>query len=207
MEKVSLSNKVFSENPLLDEIVYNARQIATGVIVKDSDLADKCETKESLINGDILVAIGNNTIAFSNFYYDEDTLGKFYPEAQAKAYAKDNDLIPKRDRDALLKMAIEIFNETYEEKNNYYRMLHGQPAYDETGVWKGLWIDTKYIDPMRPTNISHVSPYYKEDLMKMLDQLQRSTGAVSMLCPYFDIQRYERVRPYIHDVEIKLEKA
>ena len=92
MEKVSLSNKVFSENPLLDEIVYNARQIATGVIVKDSDLADKCETKESLINGDILVAIGNNTIAFSNFYYDEDTLGKFYPEAQAKAYAKDNDL-------------------------------------------------------------------------------------------------------------------
>ena len=52
MEKVSLSNKVFSENPLLDEIVYNARQIATGVIVKDSDLADKCETKESLINGD-----------------------------------------------------------------------------------------------------------------------------------------------------------
>lgn len=164
MEKVSLSNKVFSENPLLDEIVYNARQIATGVIVKDSDLADKCETKESLINGDILVAIGNNTIAFSNFYYDEDTLGKFYPEAQAKAYAKDNDLIPKRDRDALLKMAIEIFNETYEEKNNYYRMLHGQPAYDETGVWKGLWIDTKYIDPMRPTNISHVSPYYKEDI-------------------------------------------
>ena len=52
-----------------------------------------------------------------------------------------------------------------------------------------------------------ISPYYKEDLMKMLDQLQRSTGAVSMLCPYFDIQRYERVRPYIHDVEIKLEKA
>lgn len=52
-----------------------------------------------------------------------------------------------------------------------------------------------------------ISPYYKEDLMKMLDQLQRTTGAVSMLCPYFDIQQYERVRPYIHDVEIKLEKA
>ena len=74
MEKVSLSNKVFTDNPLLDEIVYNARQIATGIVVKDYDLANKNETKESMLNGDTLVAIGNNTISFSNFYYDEEIL-------------------------------------------------------------------------------------------------------------------------------------
>ena len=36
MHKPTLSNKVFTENPLLDEIVYNARQLATGVILKDN---------------------------------------------------------------------------------------------------------------------------------------------------------------------------
>ena len=127
MEKVSLSNKVFTDNPLLDEIVYNARQIATGIVVKDYDLANKNETKESMLNGDTLVAIGNNTISFSNFYYDEEILEHLYSKETASAFARDNNLIPKADRQKLLNLAIQIFKDNYEEQNNYYRMLHGQP--------------------------------------------------------------------------------
>ena len=44
MTKPTLSNKVFTENPLLDEIVYNARQLATGVVLKDEDKANNAET-------------------------------------------------------------------------------------------------------------------------------------------------------------------
>ena len=40
MEKVTLASKVFTENPLLDEIIYNARQLATGTILKDIDRAN-----------------------------------------------------------------------------------------------------------------------------------------------------------------------
>lgn len=163
MEKVSLSNKVFTDNPLLDEIVYNARQIATGIVVKDYDLANKNETKESMLNGDTLVAIGNNTISFSNFYYDEEILEHLYSKETAAAFARDNNLIPKADRQKLLNLAIQIFKDNYEEQNNYYRMLHGQPNYDETGAWKGLWIDTKYINSVTPTSIDHVSAFYKEE--------------------------------------------
>ena len=130
MEKVSLSNKVFTDNPLLDEIVYNARQMATGIVIKDYDLANKNETKDSMLNGDTLVAIGNNTIAFSNFYYDEEILEHFYSKETSAAFAKDNSLIPKADRQKLLNFAIQLFQDNYEEQNNYYRMLHGQPNYD-----------------------------------------------------------------------------
>ena len=63
MERVGLNNKVFTENPLLDEIIYNTRQIIYGgIVIKDSDLADNCETLESVKNGDLLVNINNGNI-------------------------------------------------------------------------------------------------------------------------------------------------
>ena len=162
MEKASLSNKVFTDNPLLDEIVYNARQMATGLVLKDTDLANKSETRDSAVNGDMLVAIKNGNVTFDNFYYDEELLEHLYIPEAARKFALDNSLIPKQDRDKLCKLAIEVFTDNYEEQNNYYRMLHGQPKYDETRVWKGIWIDTKYIDSIRPTSIDHVSAFYDE---------------------------------------------
>lgn len=46
-------------------------------------------------------------------------------------------------------------------------MLHGQPNYDETGAWKGLWIDTKYINSVTPTSIDHVSAFIKKNMITM----------------------------------------
>lgn len=163
MQKVSLTNKVFTENPLLDEIVYNARQIATGVIVKDSDKADKEETLESLQNGDILIAINSGTIHFDNFYYDRDLLSKYYmSNVIINQYAMDNSLIPESDKPALLKIAIDTFLENFEEQNNYYRMLHGLPAYgkmyDDEHAWEGLWIDQTAINDIGITSIEYIAP-------------------------------------------------
>ena len=67
MDKPTLSNKVFTENPLLDEIVYNARQLAIGVVLKDEDKANNAETLDSMHMGDVLVAINRGNIKFSNF--------------------------------------------------------------------------------------------------------------------------------------------
>ena len=148
---------------MLDEIVYNARQIATGVIVKDSDKADKEETLESLQNGDILIAINSGTIHFDNFYYDRDLLSKYYmSNVTINQYAMDNSLIPESDTPALLKIAIDTFLENFEEQNNYYRMLHGLPAYgkmyDDEHVWEGLWIDQTAINDIGITSIAYIAP-------------------------------------------------
>lgn len=52
-----------------------------------------------------------------------------------------------------------------------------------------------------------VSSYCKENMMQVVDSMRNCGMAVHMICPYFDIQRYEQVRPYVHGVEIKLEKS
>ena len=167
MDKPTLSNKVFTENPLLDEIVYNARQLAIGVVLKDEDKANNAETLDSMHMGDVLVAINRGNIKFSNFKYDADFLRQYYPsEYYINIYASDNDLIPEADRPALLKMAVKEFTENYVEYNNYYRMLHGLPKYDETGIWEGLWIDTKYISDITPTSMEHISNMYREEYAK-----------------------------------------
>ena len=72
MEKPSLDNKVLTENPLLDEIIYNVRQLATETVLKDLDKAETAETDNSVRNGDLLVAIANGFVQFSYFHYDEE---------------------------------------------------------------------------------------------------------------------------------------
>ena len=166
MEKVTLASKVFTENPLLDEIIYNARQLATGTILKDIDRANNAETLESIRAGDVLVSIRKGHSNFNYFHYDETLLRQIsgLTEDQIIEYAADNDKIPKGDiRTQLYNMAEELFLNNYIEYNNYYRMLHGEPNYDETGVWEGLWIDNNYIDEEIPTSIDHISIAYKEE--------------------------------------------
>ena len=70
MDKPSLDNKVLTDNPLLDEIIYNVRQLATGTVLKDLDKANNAETVESLQRGDLLVAISRGMVQFNYFNYD-----------------------------------------------------------------------------------------------------------------------------------------
>lgn len=160
MQKVSLSNKVFTENPLLDEIVYNARQLATGVILKDEDKANSAETSESIHNGDVLIAIHKGSVHFNNFKYDISFLYDFYQDLPtAEKYAADNSEIPEADRPKILEKAVKQFTENYVEYNNYYRMLAGQPAIDKQDknepdkLWKGIWILKESINDTYPTSV------------------------------------------------------
>ena len=160
MDKPSLDNKVFTDNPLLDEIIYNIRQLAIGTVLKDKDKADNAETLESMQNGDILVAISKGMVRFEYFHYDEDFLRQVpgISDANIERYANDNNLIPKELRPTILSMATQQFLDNYVEINNYYRMLHGDPNYDETGVWEGLWIDVNSIE--EGVISSSISTYY-----------------------------------------------
>ena len=159
MEKANLSNKVFTENPLLDEIIYNIRQILSGgIVIKDWDKANDNETVDSIKNGDLLVTVKSGAAHFGSFYYDRELLSKYYISGNIDRYVENNNLIPKADRPAILSLAITEFLDNYVELNNYYRMLHGEPYYDETGAYEGLWIDIRTIDATKPTPSSRI--YY-----------------------------------------------
>lgn len=160
MQKPSLSNKVFTENPLLDEIVYNARQLATGVVVKDDAKANNNETLQSIQYGDVLIAIGRGEASFENFRYDEYILSQYYTSpTEVRKYAENNKLIPESDKEFLFEIARREFLENYEEYNNYYRMLHGLPDYDPKGMWEGLFIDIDQIDYSSPTPMEYIHAF------------------------------------------------
>lgn len=139
--------KLLTENPLLDEIVWNAKMLARGVVLKDTDEANKYESLESIQNGDMLIAINENNVKFNAFVYTEDLLSKVsnISNENIVLWASNNNLIPKEIQPFLLNLAKNEFTTNYVEKNDYYRMMHGDPYYDPTGEWQGIWIDVNTI--------------------------------------------------------------
>lgn len=126
-----VKDRVYTDNPLLDGIVYNVQLMVDGIILKDQQEADKYETKESLELSETFCIIKNGNQSFITFDYDDQILtelGKFSSDEVLK-YSNDNSLIPLEYRDELVSLASKKFLENYIEQNNYYRRLGGLPDY------------------------------------------------------------------------------
>lgn len=127
----SIGSKLYTDNPMLDELVYCAKEMIKDIILKDQEEADNSETDDSLLLGEIYIAIIDGYSNFNMFKYDEAMLSKI-PEftiTQIKDYAVDNSLIPNEYRDELLDISCKSFMDEFEEQNNYYRCLSGLPDY------------------------------------------------------------------------------
>jgi len=127
----TVNEKLYTDDPLLDELVFNAKLMINGIILKDSDEADSFETEESLKLSDLYVAITGGNRRFTMFQYDEVILSELgvFTQEEITLYAFDNNQIPYDYREALTNLACDQFLENYVEYNNYYRMLNGLPDY------------------------------------------------------------------------------
>lgn len=156
---ISIESKVLTDNPLLDEIIYNCRQLCTETVLKDQEDADLNETIESAQNGDLLIAIAQGRANFNRFKYTKELLLTVpgISAYDAEIWSADNSLIPEDIRDACLKIAENVFIQNYIEYNDYYRMLHGEPDYDPSGEWKGLYVDTTTLDRVLKKQMPDIS--------------------------------------------------
>ena len=153
--------RIYTETPLIDEIVYQIKgMIIDGIVLKDIEEANNNETLYSIKMSDKYADIVEGKDKYELWEYDYDTIIKLpsITKEMAIMYAMNNALIDDASKPLLLKYKQEEFMETYEEQNNYYRMLHGDPNYDPTGAWEGLWIDINTIE--EGVVSSSVSPYY-----------------------------------------------
>lgn len=191
-------NKVLTENPLLDEIIWNAKTLARGAVLKDQEAADNAETLETIQAGDLLIAIVEHGAKFDNFVYTEELLKKLpnISEEQIKQWAYDNRLIPEEAKPILTDIASKEFLANYIEYNEYYRRLHGDPRYDPTKVWQGIWIDVNTIsDTNKYPDISatykdtegtdyqllHALPLGKIELMYVIGAIQNIINNKSLI--------------------------
>lgn len=126
--------KIFTDNPFIDELVYFTKTIAVNAVIKDTDKADENETIESLKASDLYIACRENRAKFEQFTYSLDFLieSNILPPAIIEECAKDNTKIPDKYKSKLLESRVKKYIEEYEELNNYYRNFMGLPPMEDT---------------------------------------------------------------------------
>ena len=126
--------KIFTDNPFIDELIYFTKTIAVNAVIKDSDKADENETVESLKAADLYIACRENRSRFEHFTYDLDFLieSNILPPAIIIDCAKENTKIPQKYRDLLVAARSKKYMEEYVEQNNYYRNFMGLPPIEDT---------------------------------------------------------------------------
>lgn len=122
-------DKIFTDNPFIDELLYFTKTIAGNVVIKDSDEADLNETLDSLEYSDLYIACREGRARFDDFNYSYEFLIKYgvLPAAIVEQCAKDNTRIPDKYRETLLQYMVQEYIQDYVELNNYYRTLAGLP--------------------------------------------------------------------------------
>lgn len=174
-----VNGKIYTDAPLMDEIVYNCKLILKDIVVKNEKLALQYETEETINAAELRVLCISRNIAFLNFPWTVTILSAFgYSPEEAQQYKNNPNLIPMEDRDELLEFAEDYVVDNYIEKNKYYRSLMGLPEYGTEEYYIYLQpsdfppdFDTELIDFSLPV---HEYPKYIIEMLQssgMIDQL------------------------------------
>lgn len=126
--------KIFTDNPFIDELIYFTKTIAVNAVIKDCDKADENETVESLKAADLYIACREGRARFDQFDYSLEFLieSSILPPAIIIDCAKDNTKIPEKYREQLKQARVKDYIKNYNELNNYYRNFMGLPPMEDT---------------------------------------------------------------------------
>ena len=149
--------------------------ILKNVTIKYTSKAEVFETKETKMRADAYLDALNKKDTFYSYvdYTREDylTVGLSDEKILNKALQGDTNVVPVRYHDALLNIRRERTLDTFEESNNYYRMLNGLPNYDdEEYFYPSSSLVIEYdIDPDIPVHM--IQDYYNKIQMGKGDYL------------------------------------
>jgi hypothetical protein len=156
----SINGKIYTDNALMDEIVYNTKIILHGIVVKNEIQALEYETETSLEDADWFRLAHEGIYPFDLFPFTYEKLAaytwkegaedKHFTDEQILSFLDDRYNIPEDMRDNVYAFCQQYYCEDFaahKEMNKYYRGLMGQPPYilgDDGTESKEYWI---YIDP------------------------------------------------------------
>ena len=108
----SVNGKVYTDHPLMDEIVYNCKLILQGIVIKNDELANNYEDISFYSDVEVYMMINNGTINFSVFPFTREQLKAFgYDDREIRAILVNKENVPIYDRDRLVSFATEYFME------------------------------------------------------------------------------------------------
>lgn len=128
--------KVLTDNPLLDEIVYNCKIMMIGTVLKNSDKADNMETLESIRESDLYISAYEKRSRFIDHDFSAEFLKtcSYIPSYKILEYSRDKDKIPQSFRQRIVQDVQNYYVKNYIEQNDYYRTLNGLPPYEINGI-------------------------------------------------------------------------
>lgn len=191
--------KVLTENPLIDEIIYECQQILKGIIIKDEEQLLKNETKISLQEADLYHDIQCGTDIFINYEYTYDIFMKIpsMDEKRAQMYVNGYLEIPEGMKPELQRLAREKWLANYNEKNEYCRLLWGKPPLGEEYIY--LTEEEYEMIPVESYDISKPVHMCNNSEAKLL----YTSGVIDHIkerCPkarYLDHLGERAIHPYI----------
>lgn len=198
MATSSITGKIYTENPFVDELIYYVKQIGPGCIVKNETEADKHETLESLKAADLYLACyeGRAKFAYFDSFPREVIRTAKVPEQLLDSCVKDKYNIPTSYRDAVVSEMMTYYVENYVDGNDYYRMLTGYPNKDDKAY---IYLDPNIIPEDLELDIEFDVPIHEQpkDIIDILKQEGILDQILSMY-PDKDYLRYidKRISAY-----------
>lgn len=176
--------KVLTDNPYVDEMVYYVKILSFDCVIKSEKLALEAETVDSLKESSQYLSCVNNTAEFDLLTYPIEVLIDCgFTEEQAKVIQYDYSLIPENKKAIVFEKGKQYIIDHYIEKNNYYRMLNGLPNYGTAGIKITNWTppeDTvidlnKYIHEMNELELEIL------DFYGILEQIKSANPTLEYL--------------------------
>lgn len=168
----SINGKVYTDHPLMDEMVFNLNNIMNNIVLKNEERALNNETERSLNESSTYMSILQDHITYETFPFTKDILTAYgYTPLQVTNYLGDRYRVPEIERVQLLDFACEYYIQNYEETNNYYRMLMGLPDYNSGEQYFVYLDETYFTDPEYVTLMDFSLPIhqYSQYQISLLD--------------------------------------
>lgn len=128
--------KVFTEYPFMDVLIYYVKELAMDCIIKSESEALANETKRTEFMGDLYIQSVEKTADWRLYDYTDAILVRAGVPSNYFEKAKvDPSVIPEAFRKRARDAAADAFVRQYQEENNYYRKITGLPNLGDPGLY------------------------------------------------------------------------
>ena len=187
----TINGKIYTDHPLMDEIVYNCKLILKDIAIKNDELANMNETTNSVYNAEMYIIIKEGRMTFSLCPFTTESLLAYgYDAVKTRSYMIDRDNIPLEDRESLVEFTSKYFIDHFEEENNYYRTLMGLPPFATNEY--DIYIDNSYIPSNYDKAVDFSIPIHKMD--NSIITILQITGKIDKLLETHKGSNYSYLR-------------
>ena len=182
-----------AEVNLLTQLYNDFIIVLEQAVIKYNILAEKYETLETKRDADAYINASLMKDKFNTYLrYDKDIIADIlgldmtYQYDIVEEYYNDNSLIPYKLRDEFLKRQRKKIIDSYIEKNNYYRMLNGQPDFEDT-ISNFVFVEREVADKY---GINSDTPVHLLSEVKI--SLLQTLGYIDQLIEKYPDKKYLR---------------